>query len=106
MANEPTTEASNPSSQATPCGSYPATVCSASSSPDPRQLVECVWCGWIGLSPVRKILKLRGVDFPIECRKCHAIGLQPFIEQNPTENCTGRLADGTVPPVVGISELK
>ena len=31
MANEPTTEASNPQSQATPCGSYPATVCSAPS---------------------------------------------------------------------------
>lgn len=30
MANKTTTEASNPPSQATPCGSYPATVCSAS----------------------------------------------------------------------------
>ena len=29
MPNEPTTEASNPPSQVTPCGSYPATVCSA-----------------------------------------------------------------------------
>lgn len=30
MQNEPTAEASNPPSQATSCGSYPATVCSAS----------------------------------------------------------------------------
>ena len=29
MANEPTTEASNPPSDATTCGSYPAAVCSA-----------------------------------------------------------------------------
>ena len=31
MSNEPTTEASNPPRQATSCGSYPATVCSAPS---------------------------------------------------------------------------
>ena len=30
MTDEPTTEASNPPSPATSCGSYPATVCSAS----------------------------------------------------------------------------
>ena len=37
MANEPTNEASNPPSPATPCGSYPATDCS--------DLKPCPVCG-------------------------------------------------------------
>ena len=40
MYNEPTTEASNPPSQATPCGSYPEPDCSPSQSPVAHKLTE------------------------------------------------------------------
>ena len=46
-----------------------------------RELVVCVWCGWRGRSPVKRKLVRPGMDYPVECRQCHAIGLRPVNEE-------------------------
>jgi ribosomal protein L40E len=45
-----------------------------------KQQVTCAFCGWSGDSPVKKLLKVEGRDYPIECRACGAIGLRPVIQ--------------------------
>jgi len=46
-------------------------------SGESRQTVRCAWCGWEGKSPIKKKLVTAGLDYPLECHECGAIGLQP-----------------------------
>ncbi len=43
-----------------------------------KQKVICAWCKKQGDSPVKKILKIPGKDYPLECRDCGAIGIVPI----------------------------
>ena len=67
MANEPATEASNPPSHATSCGSYPATVCSAPRIPKTHAKHGKIPCGcWTGSGPAVSC-KLCGASYdPME----------------------------------------
>lgn len=42
-----------------------------------KQQVVCAWCKWTGDSPVKKILREPGRDYPLYCRQCGGVGLEP-----------------------------
>jgi hypothetical protein len=43
-----------------------------------RQQVKCLVCKWQGDSPVKKILRVAGRDYPLICRHCEASALYPL----------------------------
>ena len=121
MANEQTTEASNPPSQATPCGSYPATVCSKSESDTPRTdkwLRVCIQEHSMVVCARAFERELREVNSDLQAAEAYIFELEAWaaaqvengsvfsdpptriLPLNPTENRAAHLVRGTVPPVV------
>lgn len=113
MANEPTNEASNPTSQATSCGSYPATVCSAFL----WDFVEPGWWTHDLLGGVVREASNRWGCYPLDLRDDSPTHIAPSMKeamrwieerylQNPSRLGAAHLVRGTQHGVVGRSESK
>ncbi len=51
------------------------------------QLVHCDVCCWIGVSPVKRVLKMCGHDYPIVCKKCGACAVTPEFSERLLPEC-------------------